>query len=406
MKTSVYLLSAAAIALSTTSALGGSFAIKEGSVSSQGMSFANYSAGAEDITHIYQNPAALQRVTGDHMTVGVTASGIFPEADGDFDATGALGGVGGDGSPSKDALVPGTYMGFRINPQLAVGMSITSPFGLRTEYDGGDPSVATNEATETDLKLIVATPMISGEIMNGVTAGAGFSIAYADLTFNSAGPASLEYRGDDLSFGFIIGMLADITETTTVGVAYRSGFKLDAEGRVGGDAISGAEFSGTNFEADAPGVASIGIKQELTETVDLSLEAQWQNWSVLDEAVISNANGLEITEAFGYEDAFYLAAGLEYEATDALKLRTGVAWDQTPTTDEDRSIRIPDEDRIWLSVGASYDLTETITIDAAYSYLKTLEDPKVDIETAGFETGSAEFDAQVHILSIGASMDF
>ncbi|MEO1330396.1 MAG: outer membrane protein transport protein [Pseudomonadota bacterium] len=410
------LLSGAALmALAAGSAQAGGFAVKEGSVSSQGMSFSNYTAGANDITHIYQNPAALQKTTGSTLTVGGTISYITPSADGDFDqnATADFFGIGGgDGNPSKDAIVPGTYLGFRIHEKAAIGLSITSPFGLRTEYDESDAELATTEATETELKLIVFTPTVAAEVVKGFTVGAGLSVAYADLTFNAGGNTALptnpqfEYRGDDIAFGVNVGALIDFTPSTTLGISYKSGFNLEAEGNFSAAALGGGTFHNSTFSADAPGLLSIGLRQNLTENLELALEAQWQNWSVLDEAVISNDAFGEIPETFGYKDAYFFAAGLQYQAFDSLQLRTGVAYDQTPTTDEDRSIRVPDEDRIWLSVGASYEIAEGMSVDAAYSYLRAIEDPTVDIDVGGTEFGTAEFEADVHIISVGGRYDF
>ena len=38
----------------------------------------------------------------------------------------------------------------------------------------------------------------------------------------------------------------------------------------------------------------------------------------------------------------------------AWKFRGGLAWDQSPVNDTDRTPRLPDADRFWLSVGAQY----------------------------------------------------
>lgn len=400
-----------ALALSATAASAGSFAVKENSASAQGMSFANYTAGANDITHIYNNPAALQRVVGDSFTIGGYAAAILPSADGDIDATGFLPGPaalsGGSVDPGENAFVPAFYIGYRINEKLAIGLSTTSPFGLATEYESGDPTdLATLAATRSELTSIVATPMISYDIANGLTVGGGFSIGYADLKFNND---VIDINGDDIIYGFVIGALVDVTPSTTFGVAWRNGFDLSTDGDANSAVLTGGVDVGASLSAEAPPVFSIGVRQGLTEDLDLLLEGQWQRWSDTDIAKIRLDNGVAIDDTFGYEDAFFVAAGVEYRASDALTLRTGAAWDETPTTNQDRSLRIPDEDRLWLSVGASYALTEHMKLDFAYSYLRTLQDPEVTIDTAANGPGvdgTAEFEADVHILSIGASVDF
>ncbi len=385
----------------------GGFAVKEGSVSSQGASFAGATAGAGDITYIYQNPAALSRTTGETFTIGGGLSGIFPSADGSFEANGV--GDVGNADPAQSAIVPSLYAGFRLNPQLTVGVSTTSPFGLSTEYDGSDPALAQVYAEQSSLRTIVVTPMAAYDPIDWLSLGAGVQVAYADVTFDND---LLEFEGDDVTFGYTLGALIDVTDSTTLGVAWRSGLDLKADGTATGPAVlqstlGARDSTDASLSAEAPPVLSVGVRQGLTEDLDLLVEGQWQRWSDTDVAKI-RGDGVSIDDTFGYEDAFFVAAGVEYQATEQLQLRTGVAWDETPTTDEDRSIRIPDEDRVWLSIGASYQLTPRMKIDAAYSYLRTLEDPEVELEPIPGVSpgGSAEFEAEVHILSIGGVVDF
>ena len=51
-------------------------------------------------------------------------------------------------------------------------------------------------------------------------------------------------------------------------------------------------------------------------------------------------------------------------------LRGGLAYDQAPVPNaERRTVRVPDSDRTWLSVGAQYILDSNFTIDVGYSHL-------------------------------------
>ena len=46
-----------------------------------------------------------------------------------------------------------------------------------------------------------------------------------------------------------------------------------------------------------------------------------------------------------------------------LKLRGGIAYDQSPVSDAYRTARIPDADRTWLTVGATYQLSAKSSMD-------------------------------------------
>ncbi len=49
--------------------------------------------------------------------------------------------------------------------------------------------------------------------------------------------------------------------------------------------------------------------------------------------------------------------------------RGGIAYDETPTNDLERSVRLPDSDRVWLSVGGQYKFSKNIVFDAGFTYI-------------------------------------
>ena len=54
---------------------------------------------------------------------------------------------------------------------------------------------------------------------------------------------------------------------------------------------------------------------------------------------------------------------------DNWTFRTGVAFDDSPVPADKRSISIPDQDRFWVSAGATYAFNENASIDAGVSYM-------------------------------------
>ncbi len=47
----------------------------------------------------------------------------------------------------------------------------------------------------------------------------------------------------------------------------------------------------------------------------------------------------------------------------------GFAFDQTPVNDTDRTARLPDNNRLWLSFGGQYKLSKDGTLDFGYAHL-------------------------------------
>ena len=66
--------------------------------------------------------------------------------------------------------------------------------------------------------------------------------------------------------------------------------------------------------------------------------------------------------AWNYKDTWRLSVGANYHYNDQWMFRGGIAWDQTPTNDTDRSVRLPDSDRVWLSVGAQYKMGQELEV--------------------------------------------
>ncbi|MEJ1268180.1 outer membrane protein transport protein [Pantoea ananatis] len=71
----------------------------------------------------------------------------------------------------------------------------------------------------------------------------------------------------------------------------------------------------------------------------------------------------------GFHDAYRIALGTTYQY-DKLDLPAdGIAFDDSPVPADKRSISIPDQDRLWLSAGASYAFNDDASVDVGVSYM-------------------------------------
>jgi long-chain fatty acid transport protein len=129
-----------------------------------------------------------------------------------------------------------------------------------------------------------------------------------------------------------------------------------------------------------PSIATASIRQRAGERLTLLGTIEWTNWSELEQVVVrahtSNA-GLgasagEVLTAlpFHWNDGWLFSAGAEFAANERTKLRAGVAWEASPVQDAaERLVRVPDSDRTWLSLGATYLLSPATSMDLAYSHV-------------------------------------
>jgi len=121
--------------------------------------------------------------------------------------------------------------------------------------------------------------------------------------------------------------------------------------------------------------------------------------------VINRNTGVLVnTERFGYKDSWRIAWGAAYQASDAVKLKFGIAYDRTPTTDSNRSARVPDNNRLWLSLGAQWNGGSYGKFDVGYSYL-VVQDPEID-QTVGARTLRGSYNDSAHIVGVQYSVGF
>lgn len=395
---------AAAVHLAVPSGAGASgLALREFSAPGQGNAFAGATAAAEDISSMAFNPAALTRHPGESLAA--TVSLIVPRAE--FNPAGAttiLGGAVGGGNGGNDAapdtVVPALYYARQLSAEWFAGVSVTVPYGLVTDYEHG--WVGRYHALESDIRSINFNPVVAYKVTPYLSVAGGIQIAYTRglmsnaidfgtidaVSFGGAfggTPAASDgtstAEGDDLALGFNLGLLFEPRRGTRIGLAYRSKLHNRLDGAASfnngavGDAIASATgafvHTGMQAEIDLPETASVGIYHEVSERLAVMAEAAWTAWSRLRELRLTFDNAAQSDNVItsNWDDTWFLAVGATWRANDRWVLRTGVAYDQTPVGDTFRTPRVPDEDRIWFSLGASYKVAAGASLDIGYTRL-------------------------------------
>jgi len=380
--------------LVATDSFAGAFQLNERSARALGASLAGSASSASDVGFAAFNPAALGTVEG--FEAGGSTALVLPIADGTIQ-DGPLAGTTLDAD--RAGFVPSLALGYRVTDRLVLGFTSYSPFGLRTEYGKNSPVQA--DARKSELVSISLSPSLSYDLLDNLTVGAALDILYADAELTSA---VVDLEGHDWEVAFSLGLLFQPTPSTQVGAAYHHGYNLDFDSRSFGG------FPGL-VEASLPNWAQLGITQEVGDGFRLMAEGRWINWSRFDSIDITTPalDGTpfgHVSDVQNYDDAWFFALGAEYDLNERLTLRGGVAYDQTPTSDRWRTARVPDEDRLWISGGASYAVSDRISLDASYSYLHALSDPDVTLRNGPLAGTHLEYDGGAHIISVGGSFRF
>ncbi len=82
-------------------------------------------------------------------------------------------------------------------------------------------------------------------------------------------------------------------------------------------------------------------------------------------------------------------------------LRAGLGFDESPIPSATRRTpRIPDEDRTWVSIGASYEWNDRWSVDAAFTHL-FVDDPEVrNVETTTGHVLVGRYEAEVDMGAV------
>jgi long-chain fatty acid transport protein len=385
----------------------GGFANKERSTTAQGMSFSGVSAGAGDVSYALFNPAALSEVEDREL------AGTFTLVVPDWEATARFNGQ--TDTPGVTTPLTSAAYGHRISEGTVVGLGLYVPFGLVTEYESD--FIGAFDGILSELYTLALSPMVSIDFTPNLSVGAAMAIIYNDpqltgaagINPNTGEVLEVKLNASEFEYSWAMGFLWDMSETTTLGGRIDTGYDITTGGILSAfdQNFAPIELFG-EASINLPLTIGLGMQHQVSEKLTLNAEVEYANWAEFDEirvdvaALGANSNVGEVTN---YKDSMFFAAGLEYSKSDALTLRAGLAYDETPTQDDGRSSRVPDADRVWISSGFSYQKSENLSIDAAYSLI-LFDDPEVTLLNGPAAGTKVDYSGPAHIVSIGLNYRF
>ncbi len=446
----------------STQAFAAGFALIENSASGMGNAFAGGSAIAEDASTVWFNPAGMTRISGSQIVVAGHV--ISPKADFTDEGSSLNSLVGGGPISGNDddggvtAFVPNFYYVTDLGGDAWFGVGVTVPFGLSTDYD--DDWIGRYHATKSEVQTININPSFAYKHSDKLSVGLGLSFQYIDATlenridsamtcfglvsqatdqataqtqcFGTAGlvpgeetqDSSQSLSGDDWNWGWNIGLLYELDDKSRLGVAYRSSIDANLDGDVNFTVDPtlravidsfGVPYSafmtdtGVTAGIELPAQLSVSYYRDVTSDFAVMADITWTDWSSFDKLVVKFDNLVQPTSTTpeNWDDSFRFAVGANYKMDEKMMLRFGLAHDQTPIPSaEDRTPRIPGDDRTWVSLGLGYELDANTSIDVGYSHL-FVSDTDINNTDASFgHVLTGEYDADVDILSVQGTFKF
>lgn len=386
-----------------SAAQAGAFGSRQQSAYGQGTSFAGMAAGGS-LSSMFWNPASLSDV--DEFEVEANATVVLPATEVSLEPVPGLGFPGSDeGNIAHDELGPSAYAAYRLTDRIVFGVAINSTFGFVSKYAGNSILNSTGVAGASKVFTMNVNPAVSLDVADWLTVAAGAQIEYFDvrLSGQSLGPLGNSLlEGDDVAYGFTAGIKLTPLQGTEIGIGYRSFIDHKLDGT-----LETANFG--NFDVGyggvtLPDIVSLGIRQDVTDRFRVMAGAEWWNWSRLGTVDVDQGPG-PIALSFEYDDGWFVSAGGEFDVTPVFAVRGGVGYEFSPITDSVRTYRLPDNDRLWISAGASYRVDEHLSFDIGYSFID-VSGTDILAAGAGGPSGNGPFagDVKSQVHSIAAAM--
>ncbi|MCG3886017.1 outer membrane protein transport protein [Photobacterium leiognathi] len=375
-KNKITLSLTAALALGmSTNALAAGFQLAEYSATGLGRAFAGEAVMADNASAQFRNPAMLTYLEGTQVSVG--AIYVNPNVD----IKGELQKVNGqtiDQTEARNiahsAVIPNFYISRQLNDQATLGLAFGTNFGMRTDL--GTDFLGSQFGNQAEVHTVEINPNLGYKINDQFSVGAGVRYVMAKGHFGAAlpkplGGLPLKYmEGEDNAWGWQAGAAWQITSSNRIGVSYHSAVKLNLQGHAHGLAFGGKTLAGS-LPLELPASAEIASYHQLNDLWSVHASVNWTDWSSFKklEANIPSMGGNVDIKPQNWKDNYRFAIGTTYQATEKLALRSGIAYDTAAVDEAHRTQTIPETDRTWLSVGAGYQWSKNLTLDAGITYV-------------------------------------
>ncbi len=410
------IVSGAVLIMASSTANAGSFSLyTESSPAAIGNYAAGIAAEAADASTGWYNPAGLPLLGEKEVVGGLVV--IAPSAKLSGSTTFATQGFPSyvqavnDVNGLKMGYVPSFHAALPLSQNVAIGLSINGPFGLSTQWDQFGP--LRYAATTSQLLTVNTAPEIGVRFAEHFSLGLGLDLQYAGVKFNQVlgSPAqvlsvnpmtldSLSYnRGYSIGVGAHVGGMALFNEDhTRIGLNYQSQLRHRFHGysRLQGRlaSLSPAATSSAILAADPestfwsfnlssngvilPNITTLSVYQDINESLALLGSVVYTGWSSLKTLELRQVAAFVPTlgQVFvnsstpeHYRDVWRFAVGANYHVNERWMLRVGGGYDQTPTRNAFRDIRVPDGNRWATSIGTHYQLWPTVGLDFGYTHL-------------------------------------
>jgi long-chain fatty acid transport protein len=369
---------------------------------------------ADNPSAVWYNPAGITDLDGTRISAGVIA--IYPVLSHE-NTSGTT-----DVSERDAFLLPQIFATNKVNDRVSLGLGITSPFGLSTDWS--ETSATSTVATFSSVKTIDINPNVAYRLSDSFSVAIGINYIKLQATLEKLLPAPgnpiFRLDGEGSGWGANAGIKYKVNEQLNLGLSYRSRVKIGVD-----DATADVSALGLSNPVDTditlPDIIQFGASYRTSDKLTLNADLEYTWWSTYDRLVIQSNTIHQLGVIFGnpsasdtsteekdWKNTWIVRLGGQYQPSDQWKLRAGYVYDQSPVPSDRFETRVPDSDRQGVSIGTGY-TSGNITVDASYLYLRFIN-RSINNSLAGGSTPvtplNGTYKSQAHLAGLTVAYKF
>lgn len=343
------------------------FMLTEQSAGALGRAYAGAGVDGTDISGVYYNPATMTLHPGTTIQAGFVAVGLDLAFEGEKNGQAVT-----ENGQYNTQAIPHGYISHQLTDNMWIGLAMTVPFGMGTEYKDG--WAWNSRGISAEVLTFDFNPNVAWKVSDKLSLGAGMSIQYAaaDLKLQSSGMYS-EVDADSLAWGFNLGLMWSPLENLRFGLSYRSRVNHNADGDLeltnplNGNLVMPALDATATIATPAWAMATAAW--DVNDLLSLYATFRWTDWSSFKELEIKNDLKPSVVHN-NWQDTYLVSVGADLRFTNWWTFRAGIGYETSAVDDPKyRTAIIPDADRLWLALGSSFKATENMQIDVSAAWL-------------------------------------
>jgi len=426
------------------------FSVNEQSSCAMGRGGTGVASPCADGSAIFFNPAGLILPSGKGV---VSGGGTFIRATGDFtnSSTGEVSSLVEETHP-----VPSVYVGYGLSDVATIGFGIFAPYGLAIEWP--DDAQGRFLGYYSSVKGIYFQPTFALKAGQRLSFGIGFDVAsstvelkqrvdLADqlvpggggITFANLGIAygtdfaNVELAGNDVSLGFHLGAIAQLSDKLSFGIRYLSKQTVNVDdgaatisqvptglylapnnptpcpGGTPVDALVAPQFQPGGLLVDQVGTAilpypaqlNMGLTLQVTDKLKLLGDVGIQFWEVWETLPLNFSLLGDRTIVESYRNSTSWRLGGEYKVGSKSTARLGIIAHNAAAPDQTVTPNLPEAARTEFTAGFGSHLSDRFGFDLAYQYIDQADrqgrsgDGGMAVPTAAVNDGLYTFSANL-----------